>query len=269
MSRVIPFGEDPYDSIGSFACIAAALLSFLSLYRAFRPYKNGGPTTEQILFLIRSLEAVVLAAFIMVAADGIAMARHLGMWIDSAARYKLVCLLLGVIVAAALAQLALRPSVRNLPPAPRAIRLRAAVASCAGAFILAVYPESWIKDTGPHLITIAVGGVVLFATMRVFLLALTPRAMDRTRSGKQVAHRSGIWGRWSIVILLGAFVGLAAFTGEIAGSDLPPISRLFFVGSLFTCTGIAGIAIAYAFLGSPLGLAGVSDVDRSRSESQR
>ena len=269
LSRVIPFGEDPFDSIGSFACIAAVLLSFLSLYRAFRPYRNGGPTSEQILFLIRSQEAVVLAAIITVAADGLAMVRYPGTWIDSVGGYKLACLLFGVLIAAALAQLALRASVRNLPRARRAARLRAVIASFAGAFILAVYPESWINSTGPHLITIAVGAVVLFAPMRALLFALTPGATDRIRPGAQVArgNRSGIWGRWGIVLLLGAFVGLAAFIGEMSEGDLPPISRLLFVGSVFTCAGIAGIAIAYGFLGAPLGLARVPDVVLSRSES--
>lgn len=268
---IIPFSEDPYDSVGSFACIAAGLLSLLSLYRAFRPYRGDGPSSEQVLFLIRSQHAVVLAAMITVAADGIAMARHPGAWIGSVAGYKLVCLLLMLVIAATLVQLALRASHRDLPRATRATQMRAVIASLTGALILAIYPESWINGVGPHLITIAVGDLVLFAPMRALLLVLAPCATDRTRSGAQVSRekRSGIQRRWGFVLLLGALVGAAAFAGEMAEGGLPPIRRLLFVGSVFICAGIAGLAIAYGFLGAPLGLARLPDIALSESESQK
>ena len=49
--------------------------------------------------------------------------------------------------------------------------------------------------------------------------------------------------------------GAFAFTGEMAeGSGAQSLGRLAFVASVFVGLGLAGLVIAYAFLGEPLGL---------------
>lgn len=253
---IIPFGNDPYDSVGSFACIAGGLLAMLLLYRSFGPVQGAEFSAQQNVFLLRTQEAVVLTVIITVAADGIAMARHPRMWAGSPSRYELCGLLCGLLVAAAAVQLTLRASRKKLHSARRAAWMRAAIASCAAAFVLGCYPEEWINHTATHLITIAVGDVVLFAPMRPLLAALVPCGTDsnatKARDGR--GKRAGIWRRWVIAILLGGIAGACAFAGEMIEGGLLPVGRLVFVGSIFVAAGIAGLAIGYAFLGAPLGL---------------
>src|SRR5579875_1199159 len=76
---LVPFGEDPYDAVGSFACVVGALLSIVALVRAYFPYR-GGPDGLQRLYLIRAQVAVVLAVLITAAADATAMVRYPRQW---------------------------------------------------------------------------------------------------------------------------------------------------------------------------------------------
>jgi len=73
---IVPFGEDPYDAVGSFAVIVAVLVAVLSLARAFRPYRSSGPSSAEVTYLLRSLATVALAALITVGSNAIAMVRH-------------------------------------------------------------------------------------------------------------------------------------------------------------------------------------------------
>src|ERR1700759_205720 len=73
LRNIIPFGDEPYDAVGSFGVIAGMLIALLSFLRAFRPYREA-PATAQRVYLIRAQEAAVLAVFITVATDAIAMA---------------------------------------------------------------------------------------------------------------------------------------------------------------------------------------------------
>ena len=77
---VITFSDDPYNAVGSFGVIVRMLIALLSFLRAFRPYREA-PSMAQQVYLVRSQEAVVLAVFITLATDAVAMARYPSMWI--------------------------------------------------------------------------------------------------------------------------------------------------------------------------------------------
>jgi hypothetical protein len=50
-------------------------------------------------------------------------------------------------------------------------------------------------------------------------------------------------------------IGALAFVGEMSeGANPMPLMRLLFVASVFVGLGLAGLVIAYAFLGTLLGL---------------
>jgi hypothetical protein len=49
-------------------------------------------------YLVRSQEAVVLAVFMTLASDLVAMGRHTSMWVDAASRNKLIALVAGMAV---------------------------------------------------------------------------------------------------------------------------------------------------------------------------
>ncbi len=61
LSMIIPFGDDPYDAVGSFAMIVGMMVAFLSLGRAFRPYRLNSASIETQVYLVRAQTCVVLA----------------------------------------------------------------------------------------------------------------------------------------------------------------------------------------------------------------
>lgn len=258
---VIPFGDDPYDAVGSFGVMVGMLIALLSLVRAFRPYREA-PSLTQRANLVRSQEAVVLAVFMTLTSDVVAMARHPSMWVGTASRDRLIALVGGMAVVAAAVQLLIRASQRELPE--RGVKhWKAAVsATLLAIMVLAAYPEQLIHGTATHLLTVVAGAIVLFAPMRPLLNALVPYKSDKGRMEKIPARGqfSTAGRRWGIAALAGAVIGACAFLGEIAeGSGAVPMNRLAFVASVFIGLGLAGFLIAYAFLREPLGLGHGSD----------
>jgi hypothetical protein len=256
LRNVIPFGDDPYDAVGSFGVIVGILIALLSLFRAFRPYREA-PSIAQRVYLVRSQEAVVLAIFITVASDAVAMARHPAMWMDAASRGKLVALLGVLVIITAAVQLLIRAAQEKLEGFGTRRWGVPASATALAILILAAYPEHLINRTATHLVTVVAADLLLFALMRVLLNALVPYASDGERMEKRAARgRFRTAGqRWGIALLAGVLIGAFVFLTEMGeGSSALPWAREVFVASVYIALGLAGILIAYAFLGKPLGL---------------
>jgi hypothetical protein len=65
-------------------------------------------------YLVRSQEAVILAVFMTLASDLVAMGRHTFMWVDAASRNKLIALVAGMaVVTAAMGKM--RPELPKKP----------------------------------------------------------------------------------------------------------------------------------------------------------
>ena len=253
---VIPFGDDPYDAVGSFGVIVGMLIALLSLVRAFRPYREA-PSTARRVYLIRSQEAVVLAVFITVASDVVAMVRHPSMWVGAASRDRLIALVGGMAIVAVAVQLFIRASQKNLLERNARDWKAAASATLLAIVVLAAYPEELIHHTATHLLTVVAAVIVLFAPMRLLLNALVPQSSDEGRTEKMQLRGqfSNAGQRWGIAAVVGALIGVCAFVGEVAeGSGAVSMNRLVLVASVFTGLGLAGFLLAYAFLREPLGL---------------
>ncbi len=257
LRNIIPFGEDPYDAVGSFAVIVGMLIALLSLVRAFRTYRDHPPSAAQRVYLVRSQVAVVLAVLITLAADIVAMVRHPSMWIGAASRYWLIALLTGMAVVTVAVQLLIRASQKKLLEGGMQQWTAAVIVTLVAILILAIYPEQLINRTVTHLLTVVAGDLVLFAPMRPLLNALVPYNADQRRieTTPPRSRFSTAWQRWGIVVGVGSLIGAVAFWGEMSeGVGAAPMSRFVFVASVFIGLGLAGILIAYAFLGKPLGL---------------
>ena len=242
---VIPFGEDPYDAVGSFAAILAVLLAAFSMVRAFRPYR-ALPSPIRQVFLLRTQMAVVMAVWFTLAADVVAMGRHPAMWMEAASRRELLGLIAGLAIAATLVQVVLQ----RTPGAPgSASSMRAGIVPFLGLLMLALYPEQLIRQVGTHLLTIIVACLLLFATIRAGVIALAPLPSPVTvRPGN--ARR-----QWAAVALLGVLLGLFAFFGEMSeGGGTTPVARAAAVAAVFVGISLAGLLLAYAFVGKPLGI---------------
>lgn len=254
---VIPFGIDPYDSVGSFGVIVGILMALLSLFRAFRPFSNQRPSVGQHVYLLRSQHAVILAVLISIAADGVAMTRHPRQWVGTAARTELFALLAGL-AAVTFAVLHLiqnsQPESAKTGPTFWGKALWPALLAIS---VLVVYPERLVQNLATHLLTIVVGILVLFAPMPKLLNALVP--YQPGTGEPQKAHFNGAtvstMRRWGMVLVLGTVVGMFAFMGEMSeGTGSQNLLRLLFVGSVFVGLSVTGIGIAYSFLSTPLGL---------------
>lgn len=245
---IIPFADDPYDAVGSFAFITADLLAATSLVRVLLP-KFVGRSCDS-LYVSRTQAAVALCILMTVSTDAIAMLRHTSKWSgapgEPAMLTILACLLAGSI---GVLLVVCRPS---RPP-----NSRSSITACAvflGTILcLWLYPESLIDSTLTHLVTIDLGALLLFAPVTFFVLALLPG--DPSADHLSGASRGiGPVPRWAFAALLGLAVGLSAFLAEIRETlGSIPLGRLALVGSVYAYVGLSGLLIAYAFLRKPLG----------------
>lgn len=249
LGPIIPFGEDPYDAVGSFAVIAAMLVAVLALVRAFRPYGGGGPSAAQQAYLVRTLAAVGLMVLITAVADAVALARDPSHWV--AARGEIVLLVGGMLAGAVVI---VRYVTRSTAPAPRAAWTRAGIAGAAAVLVLALYPERLIRPTSTHLLSVVVGALLLFAPNRPLLGAFVP--LDAAQRGSEHAGRRRPWLRWVVVVGIGLMVGVFAFLGEMSEGGAPSPAQTALVAAVFLGLATAGVLIAYALLGEPLGLGG-------------
>jgi hypothetical protein len=251
---VIPFGNDPYDAIGSFAVVIGMLAALISVFRAFLPYGAHGATAMQRAYTLRAQLALVFCVFVTLLADGVAMIRHLPMWAAAQSRSLLLILFCamtvlttGVFLLVIVSQVRLKRT---------ALAWTAPVATSIVIVVnLALYPEKLIEHTGTHLLTVLVGAVLLFAPVRQLLMAVVPLAMDEAAVADVQPRPRGKQG-WAVATFTGIVLGFFFFAGEMteAGGPTLPLYRIAFVALVFITLATAGILIAYAFLAEPLGL---------------
>lgn len=249
----IPFGDDPYDAIGSYAVIVGALIALVSIVSAFLSYSTALSFEAQRVYTVRSHQAVVLIVLGALAGDAVAMARHWHAWIDSAASHQLLALVVCLAIAE-IVILRLTGAPRS-HPANRKTVVSAAATSIAALVILAFYPEQLINRLDTHLLTILLAGVLLFAPTRLLVEVLVPGDfVKRHCSPTHPAIKA--WRRIAAVATVGFAAGVAAFAGEMSdgGASLEP--RLLIVAAIFIGLTMAGVLIAFAFLAAPLGLDG-------------
>lgn len=255
LSKIIPFGDDPYDAVGSFAMIVATMLALLSLIRAFRPYRLNSSVESQI-YLIRTQTCFVLAVIITLVSDGVALARHPFMWVTAPERNELLAMLGGMAMMVTSMVVLIRRSAKELvPPGTTPSWIRAAAVCLCGVIALAVYPDQLIEGIATHLLTVVAGVLILFATTRSLLTALVPYEATAQRVAAEERPGLGLKYRWGIVLLIGFFLGVLLFVGETSGNTgRVSLGQTVFVAAIFVGLSIIGLAAAYAFLGTPLGL---------------
>lgn len=256
LSAIIPFANDPYDSIGSFGVIISGLLGILALIRTFRPYRKNPPTTDQIVFLVRTQMAIVSAVLVTIGADFIAMARHQSLWMGQIGGNELLLLISGMAVLDVLIGYLVRLSIRrNLLAFPREYK-RAIITFLIFIILLALYPESVIQSTFGELFALVSGIILLFAPMSSLTTVLVQYEAKEIENGKSSNWFSKRWVQWSGVALFGIVVGTFSLIGESIGEGGGeiPLSHIAIVASVFIGAGTAGLVVAYAFLRKPLGL---------------
>ena len=157
LRSIIPFGDDPYDSVSSFGVITATLLALVSLTRAFFP--QGVGRSGRPIYVLRAQLAVPFCILVTLAATGIAMLRHTTLWVGAPGSKQLLVLLAAQAV---LSLLTLRILLKNVEVRERRLFARPAVLWLGTTVALALYPERLILETPGHLFTVVFGAVCLF-----------------------------------------------------------------------------------------------------------
>ena len=251
LAAILPFGDDPYDAVGSFGVIIAVLLSMLSVLLALR-IKH---TDQQNILTARTQFTVAAAVLVTLVTDSVAMVRHISMWMNRAGAAELVILMGGMIVLALCLSLVIRFSVRDMPLAATGSWKKAAALSIVAIAVLALYPESLIQSTVGELCTLLVGILLLFVPLSALPPAFIPFDSKPSAAGKHQQRRMRPWMQWGAMVLLSICVGIVLLFGESSGEGAPALLPLrILVASIFIGASIVGLLIAYACLRKPLGL---------------
>lgn len=262
LAAIIPFAEDPYDAVSSIAMILSCLLAILSLVRVIQAHWSGSSSALRTMFIARTQIAVPLSVLVALGSDGVAMLRHLPMWVGEPAAGELLALWAGMAAISLVILLLVRAPLggirfRETMEQGRHPWRRAAVVLLASAAILALFPEFVIRSAALHFLAIIVGFIVLIAPLSALVLVLLPYDGAETRN-HQTPARSGsrLWMQWSAVAILGVAIGACALLaeGHEGGTGGVPPARILLVASVFIGAGTSGLLIAFAFLKKPLGL---------------
>jgi len=257
LSPIVPFGDDPYDAVGSFCLILSLLLAVLSLVRAFRPYRAPRPTALDQAFLARTQIAIPLGILVALAADAIAMARHTSIWMGKAGASKLEALLLGMAAMSVAAVYLVRRSARGIElPVASTKSTKTVVAVLAFIVVLAFFPERLIQSVPLHFLAILLSFVLIAASQAVLSVVLLPFATDKPNAEPAAAPRSKRWIQWGSVALVGLAIGASILMSELFGEGAAnaPLSQVLILSAVFIGAGTACLLIAFAFFKKPLGL---------------
>ena len=208
VGRVIPFGDDPYDAVGSFGFIAAVLLALLSLIKSFARFP-GSLFPESLLgsgarlYVVRTQAAVVFCVLVAVASDGIAMARHVTTWWGIPGQAKMLEVLGGLVLLAAAVLVMLRGSEGILAVRQPGRWRRAGLLAAIAGLLLGIYPERAIDSLPEHLLTVFAGAVLLFAPVGALTKAFVPAEPQAAVSTAVPAKRPGARRLWGLVSTVG------------------------------------------------------------------
>ncbi len=263
---VAPFGEDPYDAVGSFALQLAGVAAALSTLRALRGSTGGRISSFRGLLILRGAGIALLAVFVALLADLVAMARHPAAWLASPAGHGLLALLALFTLASAGGLIGIVRTGKDAEARPRPPSWAGAVATGGMvALLLAFYPEAWRRGLAGAILTALFGTVLLFVSVRIAAGALLSQDAGPSEDllddlsallGKSEALSRRLRARpWRVVVLAALAGGLALALVQAVGEGLPPTTgrALLFLG-VFTGLEAAGILLGCVLFRRLLGL---------------
>lgn len=262
---IIPFGDDPYDALGSFATIVDILLCLLLLWRAFRPYRGQAPTAVQVRYLRRTQAAVPLSVLVTLAADAVALVRHRQMWVGAISQNKLLASFGWMVIVSGGALWWIRfCSPKGDSERGKNTMMSAGIVAVLFVLILTIYPEGLINHLSTHLVTVLFGDLLLFVPVSVLLGFLFPDP-DASLASRTTAPRNSMF-LWTAVTLIALLIGVWLFLAELheGGGTPPPLRLRLLVASVYIGLTTAGVLIALTLLQRPLGLIRVETVQSNR-----
>jgi hypothetical protein len=232
---VAPVGTDPCDGVNAFAFFTIVFIAIGSTLRMFSGHHSSSPL--RYLYIVRSQQAVLFAIFITFTAEIIALVRNPETWIGNRFAESLFALIGALTVVTVATLLLILVTQRNRISLSSLRWTRTILPVVIAIVVLTVCPEwpTYSPSRTAHILTVALGALVVFIPMRLFLPEIVLNGSD----GHRETTTLGTAGEWTL--LLGAVaVVLFGFFRHV------PI----FVEYL------AMLFITYALLGALLGFAG-------------
>lgn len=251
-----PVGTDPCDGVNAFAFYTIAFIALGSLVRMLRVRHASSPL--RYLFTVRSQQAVLFAIFITFVAEIIALIRNPERWIGNRFAELLFALVVALTVVTVATLLLILFTQRNrislsvsrvhgtAPVRSTTVRkwTRTTLPVVVAIVILAICPE-WpidIPSRTAHILTVALGALVVFIPMRLFLSQIVVHGSDESDVLRETTT-FGTAREWTLLLLAVAVVLFGFFR------HIPIlVDRL------------AMLLIAYALLGTLLGFAGSPEI---------
>ena len=242
------FRLDPCDAVVHFAFFTM-LFALIGSLRAMRPYREGVAYTTQQTYVLRSLQAVALAAMVAFVSHAVDLTRHPTMWVGAAWRTQLLALF-GVFAAVPVAmellvRFAAQPIQSNAEPPPR----KGAVLACLLALATLVFCPEYdvnISSETAHILTVIVGGLVVLVPIGYLLPVLVPDQSGGQRGGKAFFNARSERSALLVGILIGTVLFWIDAHRTGAMERLLPVLKL--VGPTM------GLLIVYSFFAEALGL---------------
>lgn len=209
LAVIIPFGNDPYDAVGSIGVIIAGLLAVLAFIRAFCKVFVG----RRRIIIVRTQFSVVAAIFVTLIVDSVAMVRHIPMWFGQPGAEELLALMVGMFIIAMLLSFVIRYSVREIRLEKSSWK-KFLIRSIIVITVLAIYPEFIIQTIIGELFTLLVGILILFFLISALPEAFIPFNIKSFDSTKIQPLQIRIRKELVAVMLLGIGIGIALLIGE-------------------------------------------------------
>lgn len=249
LSAIIPFGNDPYDAVGSLGVVIAGLLSALSVIRAFRRKH----TERQKILIARTQFTVAATVFVTLTADGVAMVRHIPLWFGHPGAVELLGLMISMLILVLLLSFSIRFSIRDLHLEAGSWR-KVTIIFIIAILILALYPEFIIQSTVGELFTLFAGILLLFIPLSVLPGAFIPFNVESFDSSETRSCQMRTRLELVVVALLGVGIGIILLIGEWNGEGAPVPGLRILLASIFIGVPLVSLLIAYYCLRKPLAL---------------
>jgi hypothetical protein len=230
-----PLGTDPCDGVDLFAGITIVFIAIGSTLRMFSGHHSSSPL--RYLYIVRSQQAVLFAIFITFTAEIIALIRNPETWIGNRFAESVFALLGALTVVTVATLLLILVTQRNRISLSSLRWTRTILPVVIAIVVLTVCPEwpTYSPSRTAHILTVALGALVVFIPMRLLLPEIVLNGSD----GHRETRTFGTAREWTLllgavtVVLFGFFRHVPIFVDRLA--------MLF---------------IAYALLGAILGFAG-------------
>lgn len=256
LASIIPFGNDPYDAIGSYTVIFTPLLVVLALLRTMRGYGSEEASNYRKILLIRTQVSVPLAIILTLSADLIAMIRYRLVWMNNPTTLLLMYLVLGMIILSIWVLFLVHQAGMTLYET-HSVRIKGVLlTSIVYIFVLAIYPQAMTESFISELFTLFICILLYFIPLSVLTENFVPYRILVTDLQTDNKHHLNPWLAWLIILSMGILLGLFILAGELTekGGGRASFSHILTVALVYIGTTTIAAIIGFIAMRKPLGL---------------